>query len=328
MAAISTGETKCELWSRPAFSSEQSPLNFVPYDTVALRYAVLAADLLSFSRAALHVGVKQATLSRRIGDLEGRLGFRLFERSNRGAVLSDAGIEFIKAARRLQADLEALIESGRAMDAGHSGRLGVGFSTSLTSGNMRALIMAIGDELPSLRVSFVEGDRARLSQALHARAIDFAVISGHVADIGLERQTLWGERLMVVLPEQHLLTQRDRIYWPDLRTEKFMLSRQDPGLDLADQVTARLGEPGWRPAVSIQELSRENVLNMVPMLRAVSLATDTSLGRPWPGVILREIYEPVGGISTIAYSGYWLRDNQRPALTAFLELLANRYPAV
>ena len=299
----------------------------MPYDTLALRYAVVAADMLSFSRAAHQVGVKQATLSKRIGDLEGRLGFRLFERSNRGAIPSEAGIEFIDAARRLQADFGALIESGRAMGAGHSGALGVGFSTSLASGNMRALLITVGEQLPSLRLSVVEGDRARLSQALHARAIDFAVISGHIPDIGLERQTLWSERVMVVLPEQHFLSQKDRIYWSDLRAERFILPRQDPGLDLADQVAARLSEPGWRPAIGIEELSRENVLNIVPILKSVSLTTDTSLGRPWPAAILREIHEPTGGISTIAYSGYWRSDNRRPALAEFLRLVIERYPA-
>lgn len=46
-----------------------------------LRYAVLAADSQSFARAAVIVNLKQSTLSRKVKDLEIRIGVKLFERS-------------------------------------------------------------------------------------------------------------------------------------------------------------------------------------------------------------------------------------------------------
>lgn len=298
----------------------------MPHDFVALRYAVLSAETLSFARAAALSGVKQATLSKRIGNLETRLGLKLFERSTRGAVPTEAGIGFIDAAGRLLADLDTLFVRGRALGAGYAGSLGIGFSTSIASGNIRALAIELVGLYPELNLVGVEGDRSRLSQSLHAGTVDFAVISGDVLDIGLERRAMWSERVMALLPEQHALANKDRIYWPDLRKERFVLPRQDPGPDFADLVAGRLSEPGWRPKVETQEVSRENVMNMVSLGRFITLTTDTSLGRTLPGTVLREIHEMTGHVSHIAFAGYWRSDNTSPALQRLLTLLRDRYP--
>lgn len=282
--------------------------------------------MLSFARAAAQVRVKQATLSRRIAALEGRLGLKLFERTNRGAIPTEAGTRFIDFARRILADLDALHANGRAIGAGLAGTLGLGFSTSLAAGNMRALIIDFVGVSPELRIVSVESDRRRLTQSLHDRSIDFAVISGDLAEMGLQRRAMWSERVMAVVHETHSLAQKERIYWPDLRAERFILPHQDPGTDLADMVRARLSEPGWTPDVEAQEVSRDNIANIVPVGRYITLTTDTSLGRVLPGVILREIHEISGHISHLAYSGYWRSDNPSPALTRLLKLIGDRYP--
>lgn len=299
----------------------------MPFDIVALRYSILAADTFSFARAAAQSGVKQATLSKRIAGLEARLGFKLFQRSTRGAIPTEAGLSFLDEAKRVLANLDALYASGRAIGAGQAGTLGIGFSTSLSAGNMRALIIDLVERFPDLRLVGVEGDRRRLSQALHGRSVDFAVVSGDLPEFGLKRRPLWSERVMVVLPETHALVEKDRIYWPDLRQERFILPQQDPGVDLADLAKARLSEPGWHPDVDVHEVSRDNIAAMVPIGRFISLATETALGRAFPGVVMREVYDVGGGVAHIDYAGYWRGDNQSPVLARLLKLVGDRYPA-
>jgi len=286
----------------------------------------MAANTLSFARAAAQARVKQATLSKRVAALEARLGLKLFERSTRGAVPTEVGLGFIDIARRILDDLDALHAKGRALGTGEAGTLGLGFSTSLAAGNMRALIVDFVARFPELRLVNIEGDRCRLTQALHARSIDFAVISGDLLEIGLQRRAMWSERVMVALHDDHALAQKERIHWPDLRAERFILPRQDPGADLADLVRARLSEPGWKPDVETQEVSRDNVANIVPIGRYVTLTTDTALGRMLPGVVLREVREMSGHLSHIAYAGYWRSDNPNPALGRLLRFVNDRYP--
>jgi DNA-binding transcriptional LysR family regulator len=57
----------------------------------SLSFALLISDLGSIARAANILGMKQATLSRKLTALESRVGVRLFDRSTRGAVPTVSG---------------------------------------------------------------------------------------------------------------------------------------------------------------------------------------------------------------------------------------------
>lgn len=310
----------------PNRPSRRNPPSSASFDVVALRYAVLAASTLSFARAAHESGIKQATLSRRIALLEDRLGFRLFNRSTRGALPTEAGLRYLDGARRILADLDRLHASGLAIGDGRNGKLGVGFATSLATGNMRALFVDLFRLMPELRIIGLEGDRRRLTQALHARAIDFAVISGDLLDLGLARRALWAERVMVALHNDHPLVGKERIYWPDLRGERFILPVQDPGQDLANLVSARLSEPGFTPDVDVEEVGRDNLLHMVSTARFVTLTTEASVGRGDTGAIFKEVFEASGLVSNLRFSGYWREDADTPALQTFLRVIGERYP--
>ena len=109
----------------------------------SLSFALLISDLGSIARAANILGMKQATLSRKLTALESRVGVRLFDRSTRGAVPTVSGAGFLNQARRIVADLDTLLTSSRAAASGEEGKLGIGFSTSLAAGGMRALILEL-----------------------------------------------------------------------------------------------------------------------------------------------------------------------------------------
>jgi DNA-binding transcriptional LysR family regulator len=100
----------------------------------SLSFALLISGLGSIARAANFLGMKQATLSRKLTALESRGGVRLFDRSTRGAVPTVSGAGFLNQARRIVADLDTLLTSSRGAASGEEGKLGIGFSTSLAAG--------------------------------------------------------------------------------------------------------------------------------------------------------------------------------------------------
>lgn len=79
----------------------------MPFDLKQLKWAIAAYDLGRFRKAAIALGVQQSTISRRIRDLEDRMGASLFIRQTSGARPTDAGDRFIQHARKvlLQVDL-------------------------------------------------------------------------------------------------------------------------------------------------------------------------------------------------------------------------------
>lgn len=72
----------------------------------AMSMLLAVVDHGSFSAAGRALRVPVATLSRKVSDLEARLGARLLTRTTRRLTLTDAGIGYVASARRLLEQLE------------------------------------------------------------------------------------------------------------------------------------------------------------------------------------------------------------------------------
>ena len=76
--------------------------------------AILLAEELNFSRAALRLGIHQSALSRHIAELEGLLDVLLFERDHRKVELTAAGRKFVAEVRPAVVLVERAMVSARA----------------------------------------------------------------------------------------------------------------------------------------------------------------------------------------------------------------------
>jgi DNA-binding transcriptional LysR family regulator len=91
----------------------------------AMSMLVTVTETGSLSAAARALKVPLATLSRKITDLEALLGTRLLIRTTRKLTLTDAGMAYVAAARRI---LEQVEEAEREA-AGNSQRQGASWSS-------------------------------------------------------------------------------------------------------------------------------------------------------------------------------------------------------
>ncbi len=125
------------------------------------------ASLGSFERAAERIGTTQSAISKRILDLESVIGLELFDRSRRGAKLTEIGEEIIRLGRDmlLLRDRIAEVSSGA-----HSGfrrlRLGVTELSTLTW--LPRLVLLLKETFPGIIVDTEIG----LSRTLHDRLLD------------------------------------------------------------------------------------------------------------------------------------------------------------
>jgi DNA-binding transcriptional LysR family regulator len=291
-----------------------------------LRCAAMTAEMMSFTRAAHKLGIKQSTLSKRVLDLERRLGITLFERSTRGAIPTKAAADFLATARRIVGEIDGLQSTAHAVRCGESGKLAVGFATSLSTGNLRRIISDFLERVPEVEFKAVEASSAHLRQRLERQEIDVVIVAANIGGDGILRRPLWGERIMVAMPDDHRLAKNDRIYWTDLRQEVFVLPSQFPGPDMADLPIARLAEPGRRPHIIEQDVSMENILSMASLGNFVTLTSETALGISRSGVILQDIHD-LTGQTRVDVAAYWREDNDNPALRRFFELIQELYPA-
>ncbi|AGB43417.1 transcriptional regulator [Mesorhizobium australicum WSM2073] len=290
-----------------------------------LRYAVAAAHYGSFRRAAEALGVKQSSLSRRIRQMEDRLGVAVFERSSSGVRLTDAGTEILRTSRHLVDGLDHMMASAKAAGRGEAGRLTVGFYTSLSAGNLRASLAEHARRFPQVEIRTVEGARASLFEGLELGTLDVAIVTGEPAVREGGAMALWGERIRVALPESHPLAANEIVYWTDLRGETFLLSQRDPGPELREILLAKLASPGVQAKIVRQDVSRESIVGLVSAGFGISLMCEAGIGASYAGVVYRDVQDG-NGPSRISYAAYWQSDNGNPALGHFLKLFEERYP--
>ncbi len=291
-----------------------------------LRYVVAAAEHSSFRRAASALNITQPTLSKRIRELEDKLGILLFERSTGGAGLTPIGEEFVVSARRVLAELEAMEARAKAGKCGDAGRLEIGFYTSLSAGALRDTLLTFVKQHPDVEINVVESARVSLIPLLDRGAIDIVVVLGEPTYSDYAHMSLWSDRIMVALPKNHPLAVRDFIYWTDLKSERFLMSSRDPGPEIQDLLINKLTSPGDRPLIKSVNANRESILSVVDGNRGITLICESATGNIMPGVLFREVRDG-NGPTRVGYVAYWRRNNDNPALKQFLSLL-QAHPAV
>ena len=290
-----------------------------------LRYAVSAAEHGSFRRAAEALLLRQSTLSRCIRQLEETIGMTVFERSSGGVRATPAGQDFLRTARSILEQVDALMTTAQSTGRGEAGRLAVGFYTSLSAGNLRASLMDVGQRFPQIEIEVLESSRTRLVTALRNAVVDIAIVPGATSLPEANTMSLWSERIMVAVPETHFLAAKEAIYWIDLRDERLLLSRRDPGPEFQDLLVAKLASPGDRPNIVRHDVSRESLKSLVGAGFGVTLLTEASAGVNIAGVVYREVRDGAEP-ARLGYSAHWRMDNENPALSSFLKVLGERYP--
>lgn len=137
-----------------------------------------AATAASFLLAAQRLHVSQSTLSKRITELESRLGKALFDRSAHRAVLTEAGEQLLPLARRmlgLADEMQSVIGQSGGI-RGHC-RFGVGELAALTW--LPDLVARTRSLYPELVLEPCVDLGAALEQRLEAGELDFAVVAGY-----------------------------------------------------------------------------------------------------------------------------------------------------
>lgn len=294
-----------------------------------LRYLIAAAEAGSFSRAARILNIKQATLSRHILIVERRLGMILFDRKTRGATLTPNGRTYLRTIQRIVKEFAEVNAWVRATNNGHAGRLAVGFYTSFSAGNLRATLSEFNEKFPDVKVRGFERDRAKLLAGLENGLLDIAIMIGEASYRELMSRPVWSERILVAMPESHPLTERDRIHWPDLAGERFLLTERDPGPETRNMLLSKLWMPGFTPEIEMDDVGRETVLSAIALGGHISIVAESALGIQIPGVDFREVHE-TNGHTRIGFSGYWRADNENQVLRRFLDFVVARYslPAI
>ena len=151
------------------------------------------AEAHSLSRAAISLGLTQSGISRQIASLESSLNARLFERTGRGVVLTQAGRELLPYAQSIlkQArEVESRLADMRRMP---SGRVVIGVTPTVAQMVTAPLIAASRQRYAGISLLVMESSAAVIGEWLAEGRADLGVCYAPPEQFGA---TLDGEKLL------------------------------------------------------------------------------------------------------------------------------------
>jgi len=235
-----------------------------------LRYFVAVAEEGSVTIAAqrrLHTA--QPSLSRQIRDLEKEVGVQLLVRSVHGVGLTAAGQAFLDHARLALSQVDAAGEAARRAALPIKPVLAIGILTGHEVDCLPHAAVLLRDELPNIDIRVSSGFSVTLADDLQRGRLDIAFLRRE-PEFGLEYQPVLEEPLVVILPSDHLLANRETIDPHDLVGEIFIGISEIPRV-LRSAVNDYLKQSG---AEIISHLEIDNfamAISLVSSTRGVAL---------------------------------------------------------
>jgi DNA-binding transcriptional LysR family regulator len=277
-----------------------------------IRYFVAAAENGAVSRAAHALAISQSTVAEAIRELEADLGFPLFERRAQGVDLTLKGLQFLRLARKILADVAEARRALRGDEATAAGRLALGV-TPLVAGYVLAEILArYHRAFPGVAVEIVEDSRGYLQHLLVNGELDVALLvaNGDADDAALQVESIETSRYRVWLPSGHPLAQDERISVRHLASDPLVLLNID---EIAEAAQAACRQVGTRPPIVIRTQSVEAARSLVASGAGVAVLPDLTY-RPWSlegdRIEARELVEPIPPVDVVVS---WRRGAPLPA---------------
>ena len=155
------------------------------------------AEFCNFTKTAQRLHLSQAALSATIQELEGQLRSRLFERTRRNVVLTDAGRAFLPTAVSVVRELEAACMHLKELERSGVAQLRLGFTPMIAAHVAPEAMERFAAQHPSVRVDVIDAGPHDLQQGVESGEIDAA--------FGAFFQKASGVRQLPVLPATLLL---------------------------------------------------------------------------------------------------------------------------
>lgn len=167
----------------------------------AMRLFLRVSDAGSFSRAATDLNIGQPTVSRRIQDLEKKLGAELFHRSTRALTLTEAGSRFYHRTQDILSEFDDAEAEARGLDKEPVGMLRISAAASLAHLIITPTITSFLKTYPHIRMDMITEDTYT---DLVANGVDIAFRLGLLTDSSLMAKRLMASKLSIWASPEYL----------------------------------------------------------------------------------------------------------------------------
>lgn len=207
-----------------------------------LKAFVLAARHKSFSRAAEQLFITQPGMSMLIRELEGQLGFRLFDRTTRKVALTEFGTTLLPIAERSLLEFESAASIiGRTASAANR-RLAIGATPLIASRLLPSVIADYTRRAAKLKIVLRDGELSQLVSMTLSGQIDVGLGCFLEPVPGVRRVPLYRFSLMLIERAPGKQVQPQWMAWSEVRERCLIgLPPENPIQQLIDRHLQRAG---------------------------------------------------------------------------------------
>ncbi|GGQ49528.1 transcriptional regulator [Couchioplanes caeruleus subsp. azureus] len=283
-----------------------------------LRYFLVVAEELHFSRAAETLGMAQPPLSQAMRRLERELGVTLFDRLPRGTALTTAGQALVEQARELLAAEQRMRTLMRTIRDGDLGTLRAGVPPDTPAQVLGELLRRLRAHAPGLDVDLHELTTAEQLDALAGARLDVGLVQ-HPADlVDLGSGPVTRTPLGVVLPRASPLARSATLSLADLTGHGLVLFPRATAPAWYDHILAVARDNGFVPERIRHARSPELLCGLVLAGDGVALHREAAVRRE-PRVAWRPL---AGEPLREEVSAVWPRRGAHPAAERFATVAA------
>jgi DNA-binding transcriptional LysR family regulator len=283
-----------------------------------LRYFVAVGEEQHYGRAAQRLRVAQPALSRQIQDLEGEVGFKLFERLPRGVKLNAAGKLFLEDARRILKEVNEATARAARVARGQSGTLRVGFTENASwRGVVPESFRWFREMQPDAELQLQPSPSLVQLEAIRSGRLDAGfVFNMPKADPELDRLPVTMQRIELALPAGHPLTKLKELRLRDLTDAPFVWFPRRESPALYDRLMHACFRGGLKSPRIVQEgLDEATILSLVATGLGVGWVLGTARWRRPESVVIMSVVD-LNVPLPLALA--WRKDNKSPLLASFV----------
>ena len=256
-------------------------------ETDTIREFLMLAEKRSYAATAEALFISSSALSRHITALETQLGVELFHRNSRSVVVTRHGKMLIPFAQKLIEIEDEYLETLDRTKRVDGNGLRIGAFFGMASHGVMSQIVGFLRRNQEIALSVVSEEQDRLLDMLKTGEYDFvfAQESSPFCGDGFSRLTVALDRLVAVLPRDHLLADAKSIRLSQLQNEEFLLQP-------AQSMTYRMildafRRVGYTPKRAKLEIEGLGVVEMVEQGLGVALTQEkVAQSNLLPGVSL------------------------------------------
>ena len=231
------------------------------YNIVSLQLFTSVFESGNIARAARDNHIAASAVSRRVSELELRVGATLFYRTKQGVEASPAGRMLYRHARRILGCVEMMDSELKQFSRGQRGRVRLWAHSSAVSEFLPEDLALFVQRHPNVRMDLHEENSEAIVRALLDGNADIGIFSEHVDARGLEVRIYRRDTLVVAVPRGHILGTQSSVGIEEIASCERVGLREGNSIEKKIQVAAKVKKitPHTRIQVSCFEAARRMV---------------------------------------------------------------------